>query len=305
MPGTASFCTRWNLLVFIALLLCTTGYAQTPADISFETYTTKDGLSEMFSLSIFQDKKGFIWVGTQEGVDKFDGYTFKHYQHDVNNPFSRPYGWVTAISEDKDGNILTGDVQGAFAVLNRKDDRWVSYSNPFQDSMVARDKVDRNNLGAILSIDVHPKKNRVWIGTFRTGLLRYDPQTKNIAHYQVHHDQPKGYGNQETINKVTTFDDNRLLVATDIGMQLFDIRTFNFEKLVNNPNEIYNSRVLDFDRSEDGKELFVASTKGAYRLTIESGKLESFVENKNLSDSLAARRIESIHFDEQHNWLWL
>ena len=259
----------------------------------------------MVSLSVFQDQRGFIWVGTQEGVDKFDGYTFKHYQHDVNNPFSRPYGWVTSISEDKDGNILTGDILGNFSVLNRVEDKWATYSNPFLDSIIARDKVDRNNVGAILSIDVHAKRDRIWMGTFRAGLLRFDPQTKSITHYRVHPDSLKEYGNHEIINKVVAFDENRLMVATNVGIQLFDVRTLTFEKLVRNADPLYNSMVLDFNLSRDRKNLFVATRIGAYRLHIPSGEVESFINNKKLSDTLSARRIESIHWDDQHNWLWL
>src|SRR5688572_19133752 len=195
MFQAALFCIRRRLLLIVAIFSCCAGYSQTPADISFETYTTKDGLSEMVSLSVFQDQRGFIWVGTQEGVDKFDGYTFKHYQHDVNNPFSRPYGWVMSISEDKDGNILTGDLSGNFSMLNRVDDKWISYTNPFVDSIIKRDKVSRNGLGAILSIAVHPKRNRIWMGTVRSGLMRFDPQTKSLAHYRVHPDSLQEYGN--------------------------------------------------------------------------------------------------------------
>src|SRR6476661_10090064 len=131
------------------------------------------------------------------------------------------------------------------------------------------------------------------------------PQTKSITHYRVHPETAKDYGDHETITKVVAYDENHLLVATDVGLQLFDLRTLTFEKLVRDPAVLYNSSVLDFDLSADRNQLFVASSHGSYRVKLASGELEPFVDNPKLSDSLSARRVESIHFDAARNWLWM
>ena len=57
--------------------------AQKVSDFIFDTYLIKEGMSQSTSMSIYQDKVGYIWVGTQAGVDRFDGYTFKQYAHDL------------------------------------------------------------------------------------------------------------------------------------------------------------------------------------------------------------------------------
>ncbi|MCJ8274319.1 MAG: hypothetical protein MJK04_33590, partial [Psychrosphaera sp.] len=83
-------CLRFFLLLFLPLL----AFAQ-PTDLRFKNYTVDDGLSQISALTVYQDKLGFIWVGTQDGLNRFDGYQFKHYKHDPQNPqtLSANYIW--------------------------------------------------------------------------------------------------------------------------------------------------------------------------------------------------------------------
>jgi ligand-binding sensor domain-containing protein len=68
------------------------GNAQKLSDFIFDKYSIKNGLSQSASICMYQDKLGYIWVGTQQGIDRFDGYTFKQYSHDIKNDFSRSAG---------------------------------------------------------------------------------------------------------------------------------------------------------------------------------------------------------------------
>jgi len=61
-------------------------YSQQSSSIKFTHYTLKDGLSQSTANYITQDSKGFIWIGTQDGLNRFDGYTFTHFKHNPNDP---------------------------------------------------------------------------------------------------------------------------------------------------------------------------------------------------------------------------
>jgi ligand-binding sensor domain-containing protein len=86
--------------------------------VRFEHLTIEDGLSQNAGLTIFQDSKGFLWIGTQDGLNRYDGYTFKIFKRDADNPNSLSHNSILAITEDKEGFLWIGTWGGG---LNRFD----------------------------------------------------------------------------------------------------------------------------------------------------------------------------------------
>ena len=86
--------------------------------VRFEHLTIEDGLSQNAGLAIFQDSKGYLWIGTQDGLNRYDGYNFKIYKHDPDDPNSISHNSILAIEEDQDGYLWIGTWGGG---LNRFD----------------------------------------------------------------------------------------------------------------------------------------------------------------------------------------
>ena len=105
---------RW---VFLLLILPFQAFSQ---EFIFEHITTEQGLSQSTVNSIIQDERGFLWFGTNDGLDKFDGYAIQRYSHDKNNPKSLNKNSVLKLYEDKEGIIWIGTYGGG---LNRFDYR--------------------------------------------------------------------------------------------------------------------------------------------------------------------------------------
>ena len=80
--------------------------------IEFDRYTIDDGLSQNTVYEVFQDSRGYIWLGTQGGLDRFNGYEFKHYEHESNDSTSIVNGWIRTINEDKNGLLWMGTLGG-------------------------------------------------------------------------------------------------------------------------------------------------------------------------------------------------
>ena len=76
--------------------------------MSFEHISLEQGLSQSTVLSIIQDHEGYLWLGTQEGLNKYDGYKFTIYKNDPKNPNSISDNWITVLYLDKDGNLWIG-----------------------------------------------------------------------------------------------------------------------------------------------------------------------------------------------------
>ena len=100
------------MLTLILSLHLITIYAENENPFFFSHLGVEDGLSQVSILSIFQDSEGYIWFGTRNGANRYDGYEFNVYQNEVNNPASISDNYIRKISEDKDKNIWIGTSNG-------------------------------------------------------------------------------------------------------------------------------------------------------------------------------------------------
>ncbi|NQZ07824.1 MAG: hypothetical protein HRT35_11740, partial [Algicola sp.] len=78
----------------------------------FDRLTSEHGLSQMSVNAVLQDKQGFMWFGTQDGLNRYDGYQFRVYRNDRDDITSLASNWVNALHEDNDGNLWVGTNMG-------------------------------------------------------------------------------------------------------------------------------------------------------------------------------------------------
>ena len=91
-----------SILFFILLIGISSGQVD---NLRFQRLTLKEGLSQSSVNAIIQDHYGFIWLGTQDGLNRFDGINVTHYKHQIKNKSTLSNSYVTSILESKD-NIL-------------------------------------------------------------------------------------------------------------------------------------------------------------------------------------------------------
>lgn len=99
---------------------------------SFSGYSIADGLSQSVVICVFQDSRGYIWLGTQNGLNRFDGYNFKVFTYQPDDPSSISNNWIYAITEDREGNLWIG-TKGGLNKYFTKEDRFlrIGYSTPY------------------------------------------------------------------------------------------------------------------------------------------------------------------------------
>ncbi len=112
--------------LFIYLMLVQLATAQEPLRV----LSTRNGLSQNAVTCIYQDKKGFLWVGTQDGLNRYDGYQFKHYKHNPEDSTSISDQFITAINEDGQGVLWIGTRHG----LNRFNSSTEKFTRFFPDT---------------------------------------------------------------------------------------------------------------------------------------------------------------------------
>jgi ligand-binding sensor domain-containing protein len=292
-----------TLILINSVTFSTKVNAQKLSDFIFEKYSIKNGLSQSATLSIYQDKLGYIWVGTQQGVDRFDGYTFKQYSHDIKNEFSRASGWVIEIQEDEKGNIWTGDTYGHISYLDIKTDHWVNITLPVRDSILKKNNKLPVRLGVAGSIYVDNKKKTLWIGTNGTGLIEYQIASKKFKQHLVHPNDTLTYGKHEIVNKVLGFDENKLIVSTNLGLKYFNTQNHTFSPIFNSSDSLFVTQANECKIT--GNKVYAATKFGAFIYDLQTKKTQLFKNDPNNQNTIASNLVKNIHYSSSSNYLWL
>lgn len=140
-------------------------------DIEFERYSIAEGLSNDIVRSITQDRYGYIWIGTEDGLNRFDGYSFKVYKHNPFDSSSIASNVVQSLCCDSTGDLWIGTEEG----LDRYDraaDSFIHHDRPSDTPPVGRTIVTS------LALD---RLGSLWIGTPSEGLIRYDPARRTTS----------------------------------------------------------------------------------------------------------------------------
>ena len=152
----------WARLLVAALvaLACLPLFAA-EREFYFDRLDDERGLLQNSIHAVYQDRTGYLWVGTQGGLHQFDGYRFKRYEYDADNPRSLPDSVVRAISEDAEGRLWIGTLARGVARLDPA-------SGVFEPFALPADAVMRNDRESIAALAFDPARG-LWIGS-RNGL---------------------------------------------------------------------------------------------------------------------------------------
>jgi ligand-binding sensor domain-containing protein len=152
------------------LLIGTSGLLAQEMKIVFEHFNIRDGLSDGRVDCILQDSYGFLWFGTQDGLNRYDGYNFTVYDHDIYDSTSISSSWIRCIYEDKSKNLWIGTEGGGLNRYDRATGHFTRWSNePFIPGGLT------NNFVRTILEDSY---GILWIGT-RSGMVQFDWK-KNI-----------------------------------------------------------------------------------------------------------------------------
>ena len=150
-------------------------YSQ-PGQPRFQRLGPEDGLSQVSINAIVQDSRGFMWFGTQDGLNRYDGASFRVYKPDLDNPNSLSYQFITALAADPAGGVWVGTNSGGLNYFDPQTGGFVHYLP------------DKNDPGSLRSSGVTAlavdRAGRLWVGGDQ-GLDRFDPQTRRFTHLDL------------------------------------------------------------------------------------------------------------------------
>jgi len=196
---------------------------------SFRQYSIADGLSVNSVFSIAQDHRGFIWIGTEDGLNRFDGHSFKVYRADPTDSTSLLSGLVSALYLDRSGVLWVGTFRGG---LQRYD--------PNTDSFITVRREEES--GGILSLSsiwsiTEDRWSNLWIGTRSEGLTKLGPSRRHFSQFRHDPDDP---GSLSSDRVLTVFEDSAgfIWIGTEgQGLNRFDPEKEQFTRFVPDPSD--------------------------------------------------------------------
>ncbi len=195
--------------------------------MSFRHLTVADGLSQHTIMDIHQDSVGYIWLATENGLDRYDGYTVTSYQRGLadNGQLVNDYIWT--IGEDHDGNLWLATDGGGVAKWIRSTDRFEHYRH---------DPKDTASLSSDRTRTLLVTHAGVWVGTYEHGLNFIDHTTGIITRFRHNPNDAKSLPS-DGVFALLLDDRNGLWVGTDRGLALLDIQQRAFTTFRHNADD--------------------------------------------------------------------
>lgn len=310
-----------QLLFAISFLLISKDSAEQPL-YYFKHYQVENGLSNNKVSCIEQDKKGFMWFGTIDGLNRFDGYSFKTFRYDPANKKSLGNNSIDCLYSDSDDNLWVGTHDGVY----KYDPLYQSFELlSFTKGQPAR-KIrfdDEKNMWCVLGpalfkYNIRTKQLRyytspnakytsvcimmdktVW-GATSTGMIeKYNPQADNFVEIKVPQIQKDSTANHRWIENICDTKKGSLLIGTlNQGIKLFDTRSNYCREIITYNRDRTEIYAKDFMKSNED-EYWAATENGVFICNLSTGTCKDLSMEHDNPYSLSDNAIYSLYRDKE------
>jgi len=233
---------------------------------------------------------GVLWIGTEAGLDRFDGKTFTHYLADPNDPSRLSPGPERCVARDSHGAVWTGTYGGG---LDRLDGQRVKH---FRHDPRNSDSPANDNIGGL----VPDAEGGLWIGVHGKGMDYFDG--RHFTHFPPNPADPTGL--PDAFVRPLLLDRHGMLwdCSDNSGLVRFDTHTRKFTAYLMDPNQP-GSQGANWtgDVYSDGSSVWVGSPKGLFHFDPQTGK---FTRHYTEKDGLATNSVVAVEGDAQGN-IWV
>jgi len=289
-------CRRIIFPTVLMFLVLPSAYSQRE-NIGFSHLSIEDGLSQNTVNCILKDSRGFMWFGTNDGLNKYDGYQFKIYRHSTQDSTSLSNNRVYSMIEDQKGNIWIATKSG----LNR----FIRETNSFKRYL--SDPLNKQTLSHNFVRRVYEdSKGNIWIGTLGGGLNRYNPTDDNIERVKTNcASQPEIRRENDKVSSILEDSYGNLWIADHSrGIYLFSptdnsLKYFPFSDKNDAPDN--SGKTLFEDRQ--GNIWICTEGEGLYLLNRTTGKFQHYFYKPG-GNSLSNNIVKDI-FEDEKGQIWI
>ena len=343
MKGMTTCSGRHHFSRFLLLVFFCTPLVGSDREVRFQKLSVQDGLSQVAVSDILQDRNGFMWFGTQSGLNRYDGYSFDIFIHQPDKPNGLSNDEITALFEDKEGYIWVGTTGGGLDRFDPATEEFAHFDHDENDETSLSDNqvtaLYEDHLGnfwvgtnkglnlldraAGTFTQFLPKANdpsslsdervtcigsgmgALWVGTENGGINRLDPGSNSFTRFR----HVEGDASSLASDKVRcVFGDQqgRLWVGTnDAGLDLFqaDKGFRHFNTDPKSPTIRPSGWIRDVYQDREGS-IWIASNSGLYLWDSSSERFRVFQQDPNIPHSLSSDVVRSVYQDRS-GVLWV
>jgi signal transduction histidine kinase/ligand-binding sensor domain-containing protein/CheY-like chemotaxis protein len=263
----------------------------------FEHLTIRDGLSMSTISSILQDSQGYVWLATESGLNRYDGYTVRQFRRERGNPHGLASDYIWSIAEDAHGDLWLATDGGGVARWDRHTETFQQFRHdPARPQSLASDGV------RALLID---SKGFVWAGTKDHGLDVLDPRSGSARHFR-HRNSDEHSLPSDAVGALYADHAGRIWVGTDGGLSSYDAQTDSFINYGDamSAAQMHDSRVRAIRQDHTGAFWIGTVNGGLARLDPNSGTFKAFRHDANNPHSLSHDHVWAVLEDDVQR-LWI
>lgn len=305
----------------------------------FERLSRKQGLSHSTVRAIVQDQQGFMWFGTQNGLNRYDGLEIRQYDHEEENPNSLQSSFIFSLAADPTGGLWIGSLNG-LDYFDTTSQNFEHYSSRAEDErkiisgsvvellVVGPGQVWVGSISGLSFVDRQAKITRrypglsfpqltdgvpalakaeqggIWVGTQRGQLLHFNPETDRFTPLEAFERLNLG---SHGITAILPSNDGLWVSTNGRGVVLLDLKTGAVEHLANNPfdsGSISDNSVNTILRTTEGTMWFATASNGLSKLFTLGSTLESYRHQAFNLSSLSSDQVFSL-FQDRGGILWV
>ncbi len=263
----------------------------------FRHYTNDNGLSNNTVMAGIQDRKGFMWFATKEGLNRFDGSRFKIFSHNQTLANSLPNNYILTLCEDNQGWIWIGTARGVCYYLPDNDYFGTIEDENFKIDKAVLDLVADNNNNIWLAtftgtykyskqtgkLTYYPDSDHflpvkisltnagdIWISAYDGSIYKYDARTDDFTGFKILTDKEKDAS--VTLGKIADAGSYGFVISTTTaGLKLFDPNSGMVTDLFPDDNQLHNRIIINTIQLFENGNIWIGSESGIYIYNLETG----------------------------------
>jgi ligand-binding sensor domain-containing protein/signal transduction histidine kinase len=289
--------TRWiNVLLSVSVLLWILSFTTTVAQLELRNkvvkYTTHKGLPLKVINSITQDKQGFMWFAADDGLARFDGYTFRVFKNDPNDPHSLSHNYIFCIFSDSKGRVWTSSREG-LNLFDSLTERFIHYQH------------DPQNTNSLVGDDVSNITESIagalWVSSWQAGFTYFDASQNKFIQYSQRN--LPGLSSQKVVCIYEDADNLLWVGSLSGGLDVFQVKNGIISKKVEHLSgkeipAMHNVRCIKADHAGN---MWIGTNDG---LVFFNKKQKTFQLLDENTSGLKGSVVRTLCEDSNHN-LWI
>ncbi len=286
------FKVKLGIVVYILFLIININSVEAYYNnIQFKNITIEDGLPQSSVEALYQDSKGYIWAGTNDGLSRYNGYDFKVYKSSNDSDNSIANNYILHINEDKNGNIWVGTVNGLSKIS--------SYDGKVTNYYKDKDKgnLSDNSICEILVLD----NGEILVST-GNGLNLYNKERDSFTRIL----SGSNYLSNQDIYSMTQDEEGNIWLGTYNGLNKINIKEKNIQQFYNteDENSISENTIQKVYSDKKGYVWVGTLTGGLNKINIKTNEVSRYKYDENDNTSLPDNQVKNILRDKD-NTVWI